>query len=193
MKTRKQNKNKNYIVVEKYETNILGGLLTHVYIIHINTAYSCTKNLTIKSRQKQLGQLLFKEPGLAYLTQRKISTTKLYKKDKQLMLKLKMLIDPTEKYTYCLNKNKLILAETKTKTNHSQLKNLLSKHILLCGNTTCASGEMIFHKGTMVFDNSSGTFEPSVHDIQLLKKILPFKMRIMNMNSQIHTEYFQDY
>jgi hypothetical protein len=26
-----------------------------------------------------------------------------------------------------------------------------------------------------------------------LKKILPFKMRLMNMNSPIHAEYFRDY
>lgn len=181
MQTRKDSKNKNYIVVEKYEKTIPGGQLTHLYIIHFNRAYTCRKKLTIKKTHKKIGQLLFKELGMAYLTQRKISTTKLYKNDKDLMAKMKMLIDPAEKYTYCINKNKLILAETKTKANKSNLKDILSKHNILCADTTCASGEMMFHKDTMIFDNASGTFEPSVRDIQILKKILPFKMRIVEM------------
>jgi hypothetical protein len=184
---------KNYIILEKYETNII-GIITHVYIIHLNSAYNCKKNITIKSNKKKIGQVLFKELGMDYLTENKISTTKLYKNDKNMMEKLKKIIDPTEKYTYCVNKDKLILAETKTKTNESHVKNMLSKHILLCDDSACASGEVIIHKDTFVFDNSSGTFEPSIKNLQILKKVLPFlKVKIMNMNSKIHEDYFKAY
>jgi hypothetical protein len=191
-KTIKKNK-KNYIMLEKYETNII-GIVTHIYIIHLNSGYSCKKNITIKNNKKKVGQILFKELGMNYLTENKISTTKLYKKDKNIREKIKQIIDPNEKYTYCVNKDKLILAETKTKLNKSHIKNMLSKHILLCDESACASGEVIIHNDTFIFDNSSGTFEPTIKNLQILKKILPFlKVRIMNMNSKIHDHYFQAY
>jgi hypothetical protein len=188
----KGKKDKNYIIIEKYETNII-GFLTHIYMIHYNTAYKC-KNITIKKTKKKIGQLLFKEMGMNYLTQEKIATKKLYKNDKELMTKIKKIIDPTEKYTYCVNKDKLILAETKTQANQSHLKDIMSKHILLCDDSACASGEMIFRNDTLVFDNSSGTYEPSIKNLQVLKKILPFmKIRIMNMDSKIHAAVYKDY
>jgi len=184
---------KNYIVVEKYETNIM-GLLTHIYMIHYNSAYKCKNHITIKKTKKKIGQLLFKEMGMNYLTQDKITTKKLYKNDTQLMAKLKKIIDPNEKYTYCVNKDKLILAETKTQANQSNLKDIMSKHILLCDESACASGEMIFRNDTLVFDNSSGTYEPSMKNLQVLKKILPFlKIRLSHMNSNRHAEYFKAY
>jgi len=181
----------DYIIIDKYATNIIGSIPTHVYIIHFNSTYHCKKNITIKKKKKKIEQLLFKEIGMNYLTQNKISTTKLYKNDKNITDKMKELMDPTEKYTYCVNKDKLILVETKTKTNNSKLKNMFSKHILLCDDTACASGEMIVHKNTFVFDNSSGTFKPSMKNLQILKKILPFlKIKLMNMNSPLHKNYF---
>jgi hypothetical protein len=191
-KTIKKNK-KNYIILEKYETNII-GIVTHIYIIHLNSGYNCKQNITIKNNKKKVGQVLFKELGMNYLTENKISTTKLYKNDKNIREKIKKIIDPNEKYTYCVNKDKLILAETKTKLNKSHIKNMLSKHILLCDESACASGEVIIHNDTFIFDNSSGTFEPTIKNLQILKKILPFlKVRIMNMNSKIHDHYFQAY
>jgi len=184
---------KNYISIEKYETNLL-GLLTHIYIIYCNSAYKCKNNITIKKTKKKIGQLLFKEMGMNYLTQDKIATKKLYKNDTHLMTKLKKIIDPTEKYTYCVNKDKLILAETKTQANQSHLKDIMSKHILLCDESACASGEMIFRNDTLIFDNSSGTYEPSMKNLQVLKKILPFlKIRLMNMNSNTHAVAYKDY
>jgi hypothetical protein len=132
--------------------------------------------------------------GMNYLTQTKIATKKLYKNDTKLMAKLKKIIDPTEKYTYCVNKDKLILAETKTQANQSHLKDIMSKHILLCDESACASGEMIFRNDTLIFDNSSGTYEPSMKNLQVLNKILPFlKIRLMNMNSKPHAAVYKDY
>jgi hypothetical protein len=184
---------KSYIIIEKYETNMM-GILTHIYIIHYNSAYKCKNNITIKKTKKKIGQLLFKEMGMNYLTQTKIATKKLYKNDTKLMAKLKKIIDPTEKYTYCVNKDKLILAETKTQANQSHLKDIMSKHILLCDESACASGEMIFRNDTLIFDNSSGTYEPSMKNLQVLNKILPFlKIRLMNMNSKPHAAVYKDY
>ena len=43
----------------------------------------------------------------------KISTI-IYKKDKNIMIELLKIFNPSEKYTYCLNKKYLIIVETKT-------------------------------------------------------------------------------
>lgn len=195
MKTKKIKKrgDKKYILIEKYEQNIL-GIITHLYVIHFNTAYQCKKNITIKNSRLKIKQLLFKKIGLDFLMENKISTIKLNKSDKNLFEKIKEIIDPVEKYTYCLNKDKLFLAETKTTANNSKIKNELSKHYILCDDTACASGEMILSKDALIFDNSSGTFTPTVKNLQILKKILPFlKIRIMNMTSKTHAAFYKDY
>ena len=184
---------KNYIIIDKFETNMF-GVLTHLYHIYYNSAFTCKKNITIKTTKRKIGHFFLKEIGMDYLTQQKMSTTKLYKNDKHIMEKIKQIIDPNEKYTYCVVKDKLILAETKTKLNKSKLKDFASKHMLLCDNTACASGEMIIHKDTLIFDNSSGTFEPSMKNLQILKKVLPFlKIKITSMTSKIHEDYFKNY
>jgi hypothetical protein len=89
------------------------------------------------------------------------------------------IFDVNTKYTYCLNHDTLVIAETMTKKNKSKIKDFFSKHGLLCDQTVCAAGEMKFNKTSngsykMIFDNGSGTFRPSKSDLLVLKKELPY-------------------
>ena len=106
------------------------------------------------------------------------------------------IFDVSTKYTYCLNQDTLILAETMTKKNKSQIKDLFSKHGLLCDQTVCAAGEMVFYKSQsenykMIFDNDSGTFRPNKSDLQVLKKELPyFDIEVVDLKSEKKAKYF---
>lgn len=117
-------------------------------------------------------------------------STQIYKKDKKLTTDLLKLFNPAEKYTYCLNKNNLIIVETKTINNKSIIKYLLSKHILLCDKGACASGEMVIYKNKFIFDNSSGTYKPSIENLEHLKKLPFLNLKILDLNDKNHSKYF---
>ena len=191
-------KNNKYIIVEKYEKNIL-GIITHVYIIKFKNNFSCEKPLTMKKlsiKKKIFEQINLSYDLLGYLLENKIKSVKLNKYDKNITNKLASIFNVNEKYTYCLKNDKLILAETKTSVNNSKVKDYMSKHIVLCKKKSCATGEMVFYKNAksdyeLIFDNASGTFEPSTNDLQNLKKAFPY-LNIMttNMISENHKKYF---
>ena len=183
-KTKKLN-NKKYIILEKYEKNIL-GVIIHIYKINFNTSYKCAHNLTLKKQTDYIKKYVVKNINLFdYLTSNKIFSKKIYKYDKKFTEKIIDNIDnfTNEKYTFCLNKNTLIFAETNH--NKSFIKEFMTKHIMLCDDTACASGEMVINNNLFIFDNSSGTFKPSVHNLQSIKQALPFlHVKITNMNSK---------
>jgi hypothetical protein len=180
-KTRRNKKSyksyNGFIVVEKYLNNVL-GVNTYLYVIHLNQTISCRKQLTPKNNSKTL--ILRKYVDFYPLLKKYMTDKiKIEKNDKDIMNKIASVFDVNTKYTYCLNHNSLIVAETKTTKNKSQIKDFFSKHGLLCDQKVCAAGEMKFSKkpnGTykMVFDNGSGTFRPSKSDLQVLKKELPY-------------------
>jgi hypothetical protein len=90
-----------------------------------------------------------------------------------------------------LNKDTLIFAETKTHENNSLLKDWLSKHIMLCNKTACASGEMVIHNNSFVFDNSSGTFQPTIQNLKSLNLAIPFlNIKTQDMKAPTHDKYF---
>jgi len=192
--TKKNRTTKNTITIEKYKKTIL-GVTNNIYIIYFNTNYNCKKNITIKKTMSKIKKGIIQNIKLLdYLTQKKVKTVKINKNDKKIMEKITKIINPNEKYTYCLNKDTLILAETKTNINKSFIKDITSKHIMLCNETACASGELVIDDNTFIFDNSSGSFIPSIQNIQILKKALPFlKLKIIDMNSKIHDKYFSKY
>jgi hypothetical protein len=102
---------------------------------------------------------------------RKVKQTRL-PKDGTFVQTLKKHLDANGVYTYCLNSDgTLMIAET---SHESLTKELLSKHVLLCGDEPCASGELRIVGNTMIFDNDSGTYRPSGDDLKSLKKALPF-------------------
>lgn len=169
--------NKNYIIIEKYEKKIL-GVKIKLYIIYFNKSYVCKNKLTLKKR-KLLKKITKKIKLFDYLTKNKISTTKIYKNDKDIANKFKNIIDPTEKYTYCLNNDKLILAETKTLQNKSRIKKFFSKHIIICNqndlvDSLCGSGEFYIENNNFIFDNKSGSYLPTLEHLKLLQKLLSF-------------------
>jgi len=183
----KTRKNKNSysgsIVIEKYLNNVL-GVNTYLYIIHLNQRVSCRKQLGPKNNSKTLKLRKYIDFS-SLLKNYMIDSIKIEKNDKDIMNKMTSLFDVNTKYTYCLNHDTLVIAETKTKKNKSKIKDFFSKHGLLCDQTVCAAGEMVFKKTStgnkMVFDNGSGTFRPSKSDLQVLKKELPyFETEIVN-------------
>jgi hypothetical protein len=122
----------------------------------------------------------------------KISSQR-YKKDKKLMINLLKLFNPDEKYTYCLNKQNLIIFETKTINNNSNIKDLLSKHMMLCNKYACASGEMVIYKKKFIFDNASGTYTPTIENLEHLKKLSFLNLKILELNDKNHSKYFNIY
>lgn len=176
IKTRKM-RGTNYIVVEKYLNNVL-GVNNYLYVIHLNQTISCKKRLGPKNNSKTLRIRRYLDFS-PLLKKYMVETQKIEKDDKDIMKKVVSLFDVNAKYTYCLNRNTLVVAETRTEKNESKIKDLFSKHGLLCDQKVCAAGEMSFEKTSkgsykMVFDNASGTFRPSKGDLQILKKKLPY-------------------
>ena len=193
MLTKKTN-NKNYIILEKYEKNIL-GVIIRIYKIKFNTLYKCSHNLTLKKREDYIKKIVKNINLLDYLTSDKILSKKIYKHDKKFTEKIIDNIDNSanEKFTFCLNKNILIFAETKTIHNKSIIKDYLTKHIMLCDNSACASGEMVINNKLFIFDNSSGTFRPNVYNLRSIKQALPFlHIKITNMHSNTHKTLFEN-
>lgn len=177
-KTKKNKKLYNgFIVIEKYLNNVL-GVNTYLYIIHLNQTISCRKHLGPKNNSKTLRLRKYIDFS-SFLKNYMINKIKIEKNDKDIMNKMVSVFDVNTKYTYCLNRDTLVIAETKTTKNKSQIKDFFSKHGLLCDQKVCAAGEMMFNKTLngnykMVFDNGSGTFRPSKSDLQVLKKELPY-------------------
>jgi len=185
----------NYIVVEKYIRHIL-GVDTRLYVIKLNQGFRCMKKMTLKKSVNPVTKKIKNNPNTYdLLTHKKKLDTKKFMKNQRLTENLIKFIKPYEKYTYCLSNDTLVIAETKASTNKSKfvkiIKNYTSKHFVLCGEDACASGELVFKNNTFVFDNSSGTFEPTYDNIKSLKKALPFlNTKLVMMNTPEHAKYF---
>lgn len=192
-KTRK--KKNDYIVVEKYMRNIL-GVDTRLYKIKLNQGFHCNKKLTLKKMVNPLTKKIKNNPIIFnVLTHNKRTSTKSIKKNKKTTENLIKIIKPYGRYTYCLTKDTLVLAETKASENKSKftklIKNYTSKHFIVCEENPCASGELVIKDNTFIFDNSSGTFEPTYEYIKSLKRALPFlNIKLVMMNSPEHANYF---
>lgn len=182
---------KPYIILEKYNKTVF-NVPINMYILKFNTKYKCSNYLTLKKKTDYIKRGIFNASDVfGYLTKDKILSKRINKTDENIMKKLINEMNPNEKYTYCLNNNKLIIVETKTTQNNSSIKNWLSKHIMMCNKTACASGEMVIHNNAFVFDNSSGTFQPTLDDLQSLKNAMPFlKIKLVDMSSDSHGKYF---
>jgi len=178
-------KKKNYIILEKYKKNVF-GVDINIYKLKFNTKYKCSNFLTLKKKTDYLKKTIVKNIHLLkFLTKNKIFSKKINKYDKNITKKIINLMNANEKYTFCLNKNELIFAETKTGKNNSTVKEWMTKHIMLCDKNACASGEMIVHNNLLIFNNSSGTFKPSIYNLRSIKKAIPFMdIKITNMNSK---------
>ena len=193
-KTRKNTK-KKFIVVEKYVKRIL-GVDTRLYKIKLNNDYPCRNKLTVKKSIKPFVILLKKNKKKVNSLTNKEKSVKKFEKNKSLSTNLIKFINPYEKYTYCLYEDTLIIAETKSSENKSKLtkkiKDYSSKHYVMCKkDETCASGELVIKDDTFIFDNSSGTFEPTLANLQFLKRALPFlKVKIMTMDMPSHASFF---
>lgn len=180
-------KGKNYIKIDKYEKKIF-GINKIYYIIKINHKYNCKNKLKIKGNYKSFKNYLLKKSGIKkYLLSNKNKKFSIkMMKDKNIMKNIKDIIDDTLIYNFCLKKNKLILSSSSSISN-----NILAKHSILCDKDPCACGEMVIYKKYLIFNNNSGTYNPTVEDIKIIKKALPFfKIKIIDMNSDMNKKYF---
>ena len=163
-----ENSNRRYASLEKYKATLWDTTI-FVYKINLHKKLRCeTMKLTrFKDRAKKYAVNALR---LGNYT-RKVKQDKLPQNDGFVPALLKH-VDPDAIYTYCLNSDgTLMIAETA----HSSLtKELLSKHVLLCSKTPCASGELRFVGNTMVFDNESGTYRPGAKQLESLRHALPF-------------------
>ena len=183
-------KNKNYITLEKYEKNILGYNKIY-YVIKMNQKYKCNNKLKIKNNYRLFRNYLIKKMGLKkYILNNKILSNKI-DKNKNIIKNIKNIFDPTIKYNYCLSKNKLILSPSRISKKQLKFNTFFSNHAILCNKNPYAAGEMVFYKKSLIFNNISGTYEPKLKDIEILKKALPFlKVKVVDMNSKLNKKYF---
>jgi hypothetical protein len=190
-KTKSNKNSKPYIILEKYTKTVFNVKL-NMYILKFNTNYECKNFLTLKKKTDYIKRGIYKKSHLfGYLTQDKVLSKKINKRDANIMKKLISEINVNDKYTFCLNNDNLIFVETKTSENNSFVKDWLSKHIMICNKTACASGEMVIHNNTFIFDNSSGTFKPTLENLKSLKEAMPFlKIKLLDMGSESHEKYF---
>lgn len=190
-----KSKKSGYIVVEKYMRNIL-GVDTRLYKIKLNQGFRCTKKLTLKKKVNPLTRKIKNHPIIYdLLTHNKRTSTKTIKKNNKITKNLIKCIKPYGKYTYCLTDDTLVIAETKADENKTKftkvIKNYTSKHFVLCDESACASGELVIKDNTFIFDNSSGTFEPTYANIKKLKTALPFlNTKLVMMGTAEHLKYF---
>lgn len=184
-KVKLNNKEKETIIVEKYMRKI-AGVDTHLYKIKLNN-YKCDKKVTLKKKPRSYINILKNNPNLYdFFSRKKLINTILVNNNNEITENLIKIIKPYGKFTYCLTDNALIISETKVARNKTKIRkfvrDLTSKHYLICDKGVCASGELMIKDNTFIFDNSSGTFKPTLENLQNLKKALPnlnMKLTIM--------------
>jgi hypothetical protein len=184
-KVKLNNKEKETIIVEKYMRKI-AGVDTHLYKIKLNN-YKCDKKVTLKKKPRSYINILKNNPSLYdFFSRKKLINTILVNNNNEITESLIKIIKPYGKFTYCLTDNALIISETKVARNKTNVRkfvrDLTSKHYLICDKGVCASGELMIKDNTFIFDNSSGTFKPTLENLQNLKKALPnlnMKLTIM--------------
>ncbi len=130
--------------------------------------------MTIKKQKRKIKKRIlnfFQIPQLLRTPVSVITQTRI-KKDASFVEQLQEHMDGRKLYTYCLNGGVLIMAET---SKSSKLQDEISKHIHLCSATAaCVSGEARFRNGKLRFDNSSGTYSPTLEQLKILKKLFSF-------------------
>lgn len=184
-KVKLNSKEKETIIVEKYMRK-LAGVDTHLYKIKLNN-YKCDKKVTLKKKPRSYINILKNNPNLYdFFSRKKLINTILVNNNNEITENLIKIINPYGKFTYCLTDNALIISETKVARNKTKIRkfvrDLTSKHYLICDKGVCASGELMIKDNTFIFDNSSGTFKPTLENLQNLKKALPnlnMKLTIM--------------
>jgi hypothetical protein len=184
-KVKLNSKEKETIIVEKYMRKI-AGVDTHLYKIKLNN-YKCDKKVTLKKKPRSYINILKNNPNLYdFFSRKKLINTILVNNNNEITENLIKIIKPYGKFTYCLTDNALIISETKVARNKTKIRkfvrDLTSKHYLICDKGVCASGELMIKDNTFIFDNSSGTFKPTLENLQNLKKALPnlnMKLTIM--------------
>lgn len=182
-------KRKHRILFEKFERNILGVVST-VYVLHIGKT-GC-KRLTIKKRK--IRQYIVKKLGILQFLEKHRVFSKRLPRHKDTIRAILEHMNTNTKYTYCLNQDNLIFAETRTKEENVLLKDWLSKHVILCDDNVCASGEMVVYRNHLIFDNSSGTYAPTAENLESIKESLSFlPVKVITRDSTEHEKYFGKY
>lgn len=164
---------------------ILGETINMYFISLPHFLGSCKNKLNLKTISSKARRKIYKTMKLQNYIRRHKKCVNIIPINKHTSTRLlETLINKNTTYTYCLTKSTLVLSETITPTNDTLIKDLMSKHILLCNENPCASGEMHIDKDTFVFNNNSGSYKPGNEHLERLQKSLPFlKLKIENINN----------
>jgi hypothetical protein len=175
--------NTKYFVINKYKKKI-GDIYINIFTIPLKNKLNC-RRITLKKNTDHIKKIIYNFTD-ELLDIEKVSEIKVYNNKVNFKNIFK-----NKKYTYCLNKEYLLIAETIHNNNKSILTDLLSKHIILCNDDACVAGEMVIFENKLIFDNASGTFQPTAKKLKILTKVLPFNdVKIIDINNKNHSTYF---
>lgn len=202
---------KNYFTINKYEKQILdSSIIIHYYIVKLHNGDNKKCRHFITPKKNIVKRFVAKNINLfGYLTDTLIDSQKIYKNDPNRMEKMAKMFNVHKKYTYCLNKNTLIMVETSLhkmpnliKTSLSEMDEkiteLMSMHVIMCKENSCVSGEVVFFnqpdgKYQLIFDNASGSYQPTSQNLSQIHTIIPFlSSRVVNVhNKKQHMALFK--
>lgn len=170
---------KDYIILEKWKVNLFNNKIYYYKIQLNNKKNYCKYPLKLKKSKKIFfKKIINKLNFLVPFFSKKVLKKKIYKNDKNIMKNIFKYFDKRKKYNYCLNKNTLNISSTTNKNTNSKIKDYLSKHIILCDNDPCCSGELSFlnlnKKKYILFNNNSGSYKPTKNNLIDLQKTLYF-------------------
>jgi hypothetical protein len=167
---------------------------SRIYVLDFQTQHQCKSQLTLKKSVGKIKRFIAKKLKiLEYLKKYQIFSKRLPRKKSSIKTILENM-NTTTKYTYCLNNDTLIFAETTTTKDRAILKDWLSKHVILCGDNACSSGEMVVHNNELIFDNNSGSYKPTSEHLESLISLLSFlPIKIVPIHSEEHHKYFSKY
>lgn len=171
---------KSLISVEKSMRRFL-GVKTFIYRFLLHEGLSCNKN---GLQPKHLGffasEITAHKSLFKRITVKQKFRMRHFPKDHTLSARIIDYLKPEGKiYTFCLSHDELTVAEAPpaewSKFNPMKvIKDALSKHVSICRKDICASGELVIKNGVFIFNNASGTYQPSLKNLKILKKALPW-------------------
>lgn len=155
------------------------GVKALIYRFLLHEGITCNtllpKHLGLIASEIKDHKTLFKR-----ITVKQTFRIKHFPKDETLSSRIIEYLKPEGKiFNFCLSHDKLTIVEAPShqlgKFNPLKIiKDALSKHISICRTDICASGELVIKNGVFIFNNASGTYQPSLKNLKILKKALPW-------------------
>lgn len=168
--------------IEKYSCRLLGQTVYYYYIKFNDRHMKCDTPLTLKRRvfEKRLIDQLrrYSSSIVKHIYSMAVPKTS---------YNLYRLLNKNAKYTYCIHGDVMVLATTGTNI----IQDYMSKHVVLCYNGACVSGEMVLRDSRFIFDDNSGSYRPKSKHLRYITDNLSFlNCIIMRRNDTMHKYFF---